>query len=392
MKKIIFLTVAAFVAAVLLGSLVWVDSGYVLVSWDKHVLETSFWFFVILLFSFAVALYLSARFVLLLFGSDWRFNEWRKRRRLERAQRKGTRGFLNLAQGQWRRAERQLVQAAEEGDNPLMNYLAAARAAYEQDKPDATDQWLKLASQSTRGADLAVAISQIQLLVSRGNLEHALAVVLRLRKEYPKHQYLLKMHVKVLSELEDWIALKELLPTVRKIAKRLPAKKLIELEEKVHVQLLERASHASGMNKEADLKRIFEGAPREIRLTKSVVEKYARLLINIGSEQSAEQALSDALSSTWHDDLVRIYGEVSGRDINTQLLFAEQKLQERPNDFELLIALGRIANRANQPEKAEEYLRMAEKVHGSRTVNAELGKLLAQQGRHEEACEYFVKS
>lgn len=392
MKKFILFLIVFLVAGLFLGLLVNQDSGYVLLSWNQHVLETSFWFFLILLLLSAVSLYLSARFVLLLLGNDWRFNQWRQRRKLQRAQRKGTRGVLNLAQGQWQRAERQLVQAAEEGDNPLVNYLAAARAAYEQNKPDASDQWLKMASQSTRGADLAVAISQIQLLVSRGNLEQALAIVLRLRKQYPKHQYLLKMQVKVLTEIQDWVALKELLPTVRKLAKRIPAKKLAELEEKVYLQLLERAAQASGMNKENDLKRIFNNAPREIRTTKAVVKKYARLLISLGSDAAAEQALSEALNTIWHDDLVRLYGTVAGQDLNTQLLFAEQKLQERPSDYELLIALGRIANRAGQAAKAEEYLRMAEKVHGSKTVFAELGKLLAEQGRHQEACDYFVKS
>ena len=91
-----------------------------------------------------------------------------------------------------------------------------------------SEQWLKEAAQSTKGAELAVAITQIQVLMSRGQLEQALAVVIRLRKQNPKHKHLLKMHIKVLRELEDWIGLKELLPTVRKLGK-LPQDKLKEL-------------------------------------------------------------------------------------------------------------------------------------------------------------------
>merc|ERR1712169_31293 len=58
-------------------------------------------------------LYVLLRTSLLLVGSDWRFNEWRRQRRSVRAQRQTTRGLLALAQGRWRREEKKHVMPTE---------------------------------------------------------------------------------------------------------------------------------------------------------------------------------------------------------------------------------------------------------------------------------------
>lgn len=397
MKKLVVLICAFLLAGIGIGYLVSIDPGYVLFSWANYTLETSFWFFIMLFITACAILYFSFRFLLFLIGSDWRIKEWRNQRREIRGKRQTTRGFLSLAQGQWRTAERQLTQAAALGDNPLINYLGAARAAYEQGDMEKSDQWLKEASHSTKGAELAVATSQIQLLLSRGQSEQALAVVLRLRKQHPKHKHLLKMHIKVLRELEDWVGLKELLPAVRKLTKIIPKDKLKELEEKVVIQLMQRSAknHALAANsadQAAQLKEIYKDAPRSVRLSVEVLRCYIELLIQLKQPGKAEQALRSALPSVWHDDLVGIYGRLQGDDLQQQLLFAEQQLQERTNDPVLLLALGRIANRADKTEKAQEYLEAASKIKALPEVHSELGYILAKQGAFESACEHFNKA
>lgn len=396
MKKLVVLIALFLLIGIGLGTLVRLDPGYVLFSWLNYTLETSFWFFNIMLSVFFISAYLILRFVLFLIFSDWKVN-WNKGSREKRGKRQTTRGFLSLAQGQWQTAERQLTQAAALGDNPLINYLGAARAAYEKGDMDASENWLKEAGQSTKGAELAVGITQIQLLMSRGQSEHALAVVLRLRKQHPKHKHLLKMHIKVLQELEDWIGLKELLPTVRKLAKLLPQDRLAELEEKVVIQLMQRAIKnksviAVGTSQAEQLKEIYDDAPRNVRLSVNVLRCYVELLLQLKQPSKAEHALRSALTSTWHNDLICLYGRVDAADGERQLLFAEQQLQERTNDPMLLLALGRIANRAGEEDKAKEYLEAASKIKALPEVHAELGHLLAKRGAFEDACEHFDKA
>jgi len=356
-----------------------------MLSWDVYTVESSLWMFLVLAAIALFAIYISLRALLLLFGSDRRFNEWRQRRRSVRARRQTTRGLLALAQGQWRRAERNLTSSAKDSDQPLINYLAAARAAYEQDKSEATDEWLKQASLSTKGSDLAVGITQVQLLQSRNQNEQALAVLLNLREKHPRHAYLLKLLVKTLQDLEDWVALNDLLPTLRK-ATKIPDEELRKLEKNVALQLLERARHNNGGS---GLSAAFDGLSREVRGNQEVLQAYVDRLLETEQEEKAEEALREGLKQVWHESLVEQYGRLKGQDVSKQLLFAEQQLKERTNDPYLLLTLGRLALRLNDLEKARDYLQTGLTIKGLPELHAEMGKVMLAEGDETLACEHF---
>ncbi|MEE2749461.1 MAG: heme biosynthesis HemY N-terminal domain-containing protein [Pseudomonadota bacterium] len=385
MRLIVLFLLLIAAGAIGVGAFVYIDAGYVMLSWENYTVETSLWMFLVLGAIALLAVYIVLRALLVLFGSDRRFNEWRQRRRSLRARRQTTRGLLALAQGQWRRAERNLTSSAKDSDQPLINYLAAARAAYEQDKSEATDEWLKQASLSTKGSDLAVGITQVQLLQSRNQNEQALAVLISLREKHPRHAYLLKLLVKTLQDLEDWVALNELLPTLRK-ATKIPDEELRKLERNVALQLLDRARHANGGQ---GLTATFDGLGRDVRYTSDVMKSYVDLLLETEQEEKAEEALREGLKHVWHDELVEIFGRLKGKDANKQLLFAEQQLKERPNDPLLLLTLGRLALRVNDLEKAREYLQTGLSIKGLAELHAEMGKVMLAEGDETLACEHF---
>ncbi len=385
MRLIVLFLLLIAAGAIGVGAFVYIDAGYVMLSWENYTVETSLWMFLVLGAIALLAVYIALRALLVLFGSDRRFNEWRQRRRSLRARRQTTRGLLALAQGQWRRAERNLTSSAKDSDQPLINYLAAARAAYEQDKSEATDEWLKQASLSTKGSDLAVGITQVQLLQSRNQNEQALAVLISLREKHPRHAYLLKLLVKTLQDLEDWVALNELLPTLRK-ATKIPDEELRKLERNVALQLLDRARHANGGQ---GLTATFDGLGRDVRYTSDVMKSYVDLLLETEQEEKAEEALREGLKHVWHDELVEIFGRLKGKDANKQLLFAEQQLKERPNDPLLLLTLGRLALRVNDLEKAREYLQTGLSIRGLAELHAEMGKVMLAEGDETLACEHF---
>ncbi|MFP6788619.1 MAG: heme biosynthesis HemY N-terminal domain-containing protein [Thalassolituus sp.] len=383
---ILLVPLILFVAAagLLAGAFYYIDAGYVLLSFYNYTLETSLWLFLVLLAGGLIALYWTIRFILIVLQSDGRFNSWRRHRRSVSARHQTTRGLLSLAQGQWRRAERQLSGSAKDADQPMINYLAAARAAYEQGKTEATDEWLKAASKSTKGSELAVGITQVQLLQSRKQHEQALAVLLQLRQKHPRHAYVLKLIVKTYQDLEDWVALNDLLPTLKK-ATKIPADDLKKLEENVSLQLLDRAKNTQGGN----LTSTFESIARDTRYTFPVMKRYIDLLLETDQESKAEEALRTGLKYVWHDELIEIYGRLKSTDANKQLLFAEQQVQERPNDPVLLLVLGRLALRVNNIEKAREYLQTGLRIKGLPELHAEMGKVMLAEGDETLACEHF---
>ncbi|WP_221793189.1 heme biosynthesis HemY N-terminal domain-containing protein [Oceanobacter mangrovi] len=392
MKRWLLFFVITLVVGLTLGSLTGQDPGYVLMSWGLYRIETSLWFFLLLLILLVLGLYFLFRFSLVMLGSDWRFNEWRRNRRTTRARKQTTRGLLSLAQGQWARAERLLTRSAADTDMPLINYLAAARAAYEQGKHETTDELLNSANKSTRGAELAVGISHAQLLVSRGHKEQALAVLVNLRDKYPRHTYLLKLLVRLYQDLEDWVALHDMLPILRKVGK-VPQDKLRELEEKVYVQLIERTARSQHGKSQAEaLRKLYQSMPRYCRYSATIVSRYTTALHDLGEDDLAETDLRNALGHVWNDELIHLYGSLHGADTRRRFLFAEKQLQERPNDPVLLLILARLANKLEQPERARELLQAGLQLRNLPELNAEMGKLLVQQQDHVAACRYFQQA
>ena len=114
MRLIVLFLILIAAGALAVGAFVYIDAGYVMLSWENYTVETSLWMFLVLGAIALLAVYIALRALLVLFGSDRRFNEWRQRRRSLRARRQTTRGLLALAQGQWRRAENTLQDGIHE--------------------------------------------------------------------------------------------------------------------------------------------------------------------------------------------------------------------------------------------------------------------------------------
>lgn len=383
MKRWFFLLLLTLIIGVVAGTSMGVDSGYVLLSWDKYSLETSLGLWLLATTLFVLALYMLWRFSLLILGSDSGFNEWRKQRRIQRSRRETLRGLLYMAQGQWKRSEKILSQHAENSDTPLINYLAAAKSAAEQGHIDEAIEWLKTAEQGTRGAELAVGIMQAEILSGSQQQEQALAILLNLQKKHPKHAHILKLLVNIYEDLEDWKTLQTLLPDANRYT-NLSERRLQRLEEKVTLRLLEKAADQS-----VDaVKKQFHGLNRKVRYRLVVIKTYAELLFN-RDQALLEQELRSAFKYVWHDDLTRLYGLAKGEDSGRQLLFAEKQLNERPNDPVLLLTLGRLAIRANQKDKAENYFKAGLKLRNLAEIHQEMALFCLAEGNEARACEHF---
>lgn len=383
MKRWFFLLLIALALGIAAGTTVGIDSGYVLLSWDKYSVETSLSLWLLGTVLFVIGLYVVWRFTLLLLGNDGRFNEWRAQRRTQRARKQTLRGLLHMAQGQWQRAEKILAQNAGHSDTPLINYLAAAKAAAEQGKVEEAQEWLKAAEQGTRGAELAVGVMQAEILSGSKQQEQALAILLNLHKKHPKHAHILKLLVNIYEDLEDWKTLHELLPEASRYA-GLSERRLQSLEEKVTLRLLEKAADISVDS----VKQQFHGLNRKIRYSLTVIKTYADLLFT-RDQALLEQELRSAFKYVWHDDLIRLYGLAQGDDAGRQLLFAEKQLNERPNDPVLLLTLGRLAVKAGKIDKAADYFEAGIKLHNLPELHQEMALLRLSEGDETRACEHF---
>ena len=158
----------------LVGWLVGLDAGYVLISYDIYLLETSLWVGLGLL----LALYLLIRGVVwtvrAVLTSQVVVGRWRSRRALKAARQQTVRGLLLMAEGRWEEAKKTFLKGIGFAETPLINYLNAARAAHEMGLAEERDNYLKRAHETTPGAKFAALLTQAEFQVQEGHFENAL--------------------------------------------------------------------------------------------------------------------------------------------------------------------------------------------------------------------------
>ncbi|MFL1407595.1 heme biosynthesis HemY N-terminal domain-containing protein [Marinobacter sp. M1N3S26] len=369
------------------------DLGYIRVSLGNYLIETNFWVGLVLLVALVLVLLAAIWFIRRLTQQTGIMANWLARGQQRRARRRTTEGLLALAEGNWPQARKKLEASAEQADTPLINYLAAAQAASESGDHDDVDELLRKAFESTPGSDLAVGITQAQLQLNANRLEQSLATLVRLRKQAPHHPFVLKLLKNVYVRLEDWRELSRLLPELRK--RQLgDSSELDRLERTAWHKLLHRAAdecQRQGNQDMTPLTRLWDELPGSMRRDEHTIRVYAELLARAGDEDQAETLLRKVLRNHWSDELIRLYGRICGAKPDEQLLAAERWLQDRPNNPDLLLALGRLSLRNELWGKAREYFETSLHLRRNQETLAELSRLNAHMGDEEASMRLLMQ-
>ncbi|MDY6921596.1 MAG: heme biosynthesis HemY N-terminal domain-containing protein [Pseudomonadota bacterium] len=380
-STIMFLVMGSLVGALFFKAVA-KDPGYILLAHGKHTFETSLLVgvLVILLAIFVVYwLVVVVRRIL-----RWRLFQ-RKSNRLT------TDGLIALAQGDWPKAEKLLAKAARGNDVPLINYLTAAQAAHEQGKTDERDHYLRLAHESTKGADAAVSLTKARLQYQSGHWEECLATLMKLSRDAksPSYPYVIKMLSSVYVELEDWESLRELLPAMKK-HKVVSETEFGRLARLCYEGKLKRAVRGeTNDEKQRNLNEAWHQIPKKFHNEPPLVKIYAEGLIAAEAGGDAEKVVTDVLRKNWDDSLVQVYGRITGGDVEKQLLWCENWLKERPNNPMLLLTMGRLSLQLEQWDKARSYLEASLRSRKSAQAYGELGRLLSHLGEHQASNEMF---
>jgi HemY protein len=372
---------AIVLAAVAATLLVDADNGYVLIRWGAWTVELSLVLALLLLAAAFAALHALVRVLGATQGVPAGVQSWNRERARRRARHALTRGLLDLAEGDWRSAEKNLTRHAADAETPLLNYLSAARAAQLQGADERRDLYLRLAHDSMPSADVAVSLTQAELQIAHQQFEQALATLKHLQTLAPKHAYVLKLLHCLYEKLGDWPQLAEILPELRRRAV-LPDGELAALEGRIHRELLQSAAADPDP---ARLAAAWDATPKALRASPDLAAHYAELLLARGAAGDAEAVLREALKHGADERLVALYGRVDGADAGKQLAFAEGLLGQQPRNATLLLALGRLALRARLWGKARSYLEASLGAAPTADAYGELGNLLEQLGDGDAA-------
>ena len=373
----------ALLAAVVVTLQVRQDNGYVLIGYGQWTIEGSLALFVLSGLVLFLLLHLSLRLLSRLWHAPERVAEWRRKRRSQRAHRSLTRGLVELAEGRWKVAERHLTKHAEQSESPLINYLAAARAAQLQDAHARRDDYLHLAHESMPSADVAVGLTQAELQLAHQQYEQALATLMHVRSLSPKHNYVLKLLKKLYENLGEWRKLEEILPDLRR-RKVIVDKEYQALERKVcHARLKQEAETVDS------LVHYWQSIPKELRQDQGMLLDYGRLMLPLGAAPRVEPLIAASLNRQWDSDLVVLYGQIELNEPSHQLAVAEGWLKQHPEDAVLLLTLARLALRNKLWGKARSYLEASIAIAPSPESYQQLGLLLERMGEAEKAVSCF---
>ena len=386
--KLLLTVLSVLIIAVFAGIFATRNSGVMILTFGEWTVQTSTNFFILLILSSFIALYLLTRLAVRLLNLPGQYRNYLDKKNLIRSDRYLARGMTAMIEGNWTAAEKAFKKGSRfSRDHRQLNYIGAARAAQKQGELDRRDDYLRLAHQHSPEDSPAAGIAQARLLLEQNQTEHALAVLTRLRTRYPKQLEVKYLLLDMYTRLEDWQAVIELLHELKKTGHQ-DADRIRSQQLKAYAGLLQQAGN-SGNDKV--LARTWISIPRAFRRELFLIEAYVSQRIRFHDHFDSEIQIRNVLKKQWDEHLVRLYGFVHGHDLIGQLGFAEDLLRSHARDPVLLMTLGRLCLQNKLWGKARMYFEECLSVRPDPEVYRELAVLLEKQGETDRASDLYQK-
>ncbi|WP_340122389.1 heme biosynthesis HemY N-terminal domain-containing protein [Methylobacter svalbardensis] len=375
--------IAAFLVNKWLGG--FENPGYVLIGIGHWSLETSLIVFAVSLIMAFFVFYVFFRFLGWLFRLPGQVKNRGKNIKFNRSQEALIAGLVDSAEGNWEKAEKVLIKHASQSGAPLIHYLTAARAAQSRGAFDKRDEYLKKAADGAPGSDVAIGLTQAELHLSEKQFGQALETLTRLHSIDPTHASVLKLLHQAYQQAGDWEGIRKLIPSLNNHKVLMEAEiKLLETE--AFSKLLKQAAERGNVE---EIELLWSEIPSYIRQMKGVSAIYFAAMIDAGAGAKVEGGLARALSTTWDQTLVVLFGNVQSLNVARQFETAEQWLPMHPRDAVFLAVLGKLSMKCGDKQKAETYLNKSISIEPTVSAYQLFGDLLFAQGDKDRASQCY---
>jgi HemY protein len=381
--KWLLLALMALLASVTVALVALPDPGYVLLGYGKYSVETSLLVVLVVL----GVLYLGLRLLAGLWHVPAKVQHWESQRHNQRLQRLFNGAVIDLAEGRLERAERRLARVVKSDNAPLQAYLSAARVAGQTGADARRDTYLELARQRNPGAEITVALTRAEILLSAAQLEQAQTVLTRLHNSVPRNGQVLQLLMQLYIQQQDWQQLRDLLPELRR-SQVLDDRQWQQLAVKVYRERVLALSSTSDLEV---LKKGWKQLPPPVQQDEGLLAVYIEQLVRLGEHEQARQLLAARIREGWNQHLVYLYGDMQSADAPAQQNLAERWLEQHPQDPVLLLSLAKISLRNQLWGKARSYLEASIDLQPSAEAYSLLGTLLEKLEEPDKAAECYRK-
>lgn len=368
MKRFLIVVLLVIVAAGALGTLAHRDPGYILITYQDHVLQTSLWAGLIILSATLFVGYYGVKLIrgFLLTGKV--FSNWRSNQAQRRAANLTRKGMLLLYAGDYERAARFLKSAADDTESPVVNYLGLAEAFHYVGDEEAREKYLRLAVEADPDASQSAALLSAKLRAERDEWPEVLDSLEKARNS----RVALDLKKRAYQALEDWDSLEAMLPALHRVEDTSALKHDIAMA-RIHLP--------DATNKKAELRKLTVDERKDTDVVLAYVDGMA--------EKQAEGVLRKSLQDNWDRNLLIAYAELGAATLDKRLKQVRTWEKQRSDDAALQLALGILLEEQGERQQAKAYYEKSHANRPSREASERLAHLLAFEGNYQDSTQYL---
>jgi len=382
-----FWTLLVFVGAVALALLLREHGGNVLIIAQPWRIELSITLAVLLILASFIILYMILRVFAWVGGSPERLRSWRSRRSQRREQDLLESGWINVLEGRYADAEKdlsKLLGRSKSSSRKVLAGLAAARAAHHLGEFGRRDQALKLAQDSAgdnpRLREAAATVAA-ELYLDQNRPQDALVLLQPLQDASSRYLHATRLLLRAHRQLRNYDRVYELtrLLSRRGVIEKTEAMQLIEMSAAARL-------HAGGAE---GYKAIWADLKSDERTLPEIALAAAAIQQQQGNVEEASKILEAAINVRLEPRLLSAYSQCPPEYVARRLSKAEEWLKSNPEDSALLAALGNLCLTGELWGQGEFYLLRSMKIRSDMRIHALLGNLYDRLGRKGDAMKHW---
>ncbi|MEI5996992.1 heme biosynthesis protein HemY [Paraburkholderia bengalensis] len=377
-----------FAVAVVLAIAGRFDTGQVLLVYPPYRIDISLNLFIVAIIVLFIVMYALLRIVRNIWRMPQRVAAYRARQRVAKAHAALRDAIANLYAGRFSRAEKAARDSLTNPDNKGAAGLIAANAAHRMHEYARRDEYLaQIEAPDWQDARL---MATADMRADGRDADGALLALTEMQSQGGRRIHAQQIALRAQQQLKNWGEVLKLVKTLEKREAIHPAV-AVRLRQLAAENLLRDRRH----NADALLELWHSLTPTE-RHSPRLADLAAELLVALNRPQEARKIVEDALAQNWDARLLRRYPDTAGGDALPLIQKAEAWRKERPEDADLMFALGRLCLHQQLWGKAQSFLEQALKLADNETLKIRshraLARLHEQLGDTSKASEHYRES